>query len=152
MRFASVAIGFALLACAAAQAQAQQQRTPELDSIAVATLEREWLSAAHDSTTLNRVLASDFRHPLATGQIITKAQHIGWAASHPLANGQSSRFNRLDVSVFGNAAVADGSVVTTDRSGHEVARNVFSDVFVCRAGRWQAVHAQETEVVRRAAR
>jgi hypothetical protein len=120
-----------------------QQRSPGRDSAAVIALEHEWLNGLHDAAVLNRVLASDFRH-VTGGQVITKAQHIEWAVSHPASAGQSARFGRLDVRLFDNTAIADGTVLSTDRSGHPVGQSAFTDVFVYRNDRWRAVHAQET--------
>jgi hypothetical protein len=108
-------------------------------------VEHDWLSGVHDSTTLARVLAPDFRHLLPTGQVITKAENIAWAVSNPAPKDQSSRFERLGVGLFGNVAVADGVVARRDSSGHVLARSAFTDVFVKRNGRWLAVHAQETD-------
>ena len=53
----------------------------------------------------------------------------------------------LNVRVLGDAAIATGIVVTTDTTGTTLDRAVFTDVFVHRDGRWQAVNAQETLVV-----
>jgi len=40
----------------------------------------------------------------------------------------------------------NGLVVTTNEKGEEVRRTVFTDVFVYRDQRWQAINAQENEV------
>jgi hypothetical protein len=139
--------GIVAMFCSLFSLGAQQQRTPERDSAAVLALEHEWIGT-RDSATLDHLLAPDFLHPVPTGQIITKTEHIRWwVTAHSSPSNFQSRFDQLDVRVFGDAAIADGSVITTDRSGDEVGRNVFSDVFLYRSGRWQAVNAQETNVV-----
>jgi len=130
---------------AAAQSPARAARSAEHDKAAVTTLEHEWL-AARDSATLDRILADDFRHPVMTGDVLSKQEHIAWVTKHPLPSALHSRFAALDVRTFGDAAIASGSVATTDSAGKEVARNVFTDVFMFRHGRWQAVSAQETAV------
>jgi len=40
-------------------------------------------------------------------------------------------------------AVVNGSVIAADGSGKELERTMFTDVFVLRNGRWQAVNGQE---------
>jgi hypothetical protein len=57
------------------------------------------------------------------------------------------RFGCLDVRVLGDAAIASGIVVTTDTTGSLLGHAVFTDVFVHRGGRSQAVTAQETPVL-----
>ena len=147
MNAITLTTGIVAMFCSLSPHRAQQQRTPERDRAAVLALEHEWIDT-RDSATLDDLLAPDFLHPVPTGQIITKAEHIRWwVTAHSTPANFQSRFDRLDVRVFGDAAIADGSVITADRSGHEVGRNVFSDVFVYRSGRWQAVNAQETNVV-----
>jgi hypothetical protein len=59
----------------------------------------------------------------------------------------------MRVRVYGDVGIVNGVVVTTDEKGpsrtggdEEVNRTVFTDVFVWRDGRWQAVNAQENAV------
>jgi hypothetical protein len=40
----------------------------------------------------------------------------------------------------------NGLLIATDENGKELSRWLFTDVFVRRDGRWQAVNAQETPV------
>jgi hypothetical protein len=118
-------------------------RDAEMDRRAVVALESEWLRAEHDRGVLERVLADDFVHPVAQGVFLTKRQHIDWAILHPEATGRKLAFEKLDVRVYGYAAIATGIVDDSDSHGHDIHRTVFTDVFVHRAGRWQAVNAQE---------
>lgn len=143
-RRAAVMACLASAVCLAPSASAQR-RTHYQDSVAVIAVEHEWLSGLHDAHVLDRVLAPDFRHLLATGQVITKAQHISYIAAQPATAGQTLRFDRLDVALFGDAAIADG-IVLKDGPGRSISRSAFTDVFVYRKGRWQAIHAQESEV------
>jgi Domain of unknown function (DUF4440) len=132
----------------AARAQAAQAtRTPagDPDSLAVVALEHAWLTA-QDSTTLARILAPDFQHPIPTGEVLTRAQHIHWRVTHPLPPGIQQRFASLAVRIYGTTAIANGMVVTSDSTGRELRRTLFSDVFVKRDGVWQAVNAQENAV------
>lgn len=120
-------------------------RSVAADSAAIVEIEHEWI-ATRDSTTLDRILAGDFQHPVAAGVILSKTQHIAWAVAHPFGSGPRATFASLTVRVFGDAALATGFVCIPDSTGAEVGRNVFSDMFVRRANRWQAVSAQETAV------
>lgn len=122
-------------------------RPAESDQHAVEALEHQWLAAEHDRTALDTILADDFMHPVSAGVFLTKAQHIGWAVSHPAPPDRRRRFDGLRIRVYGQAAVATGTVVSIDQAGHED-RTVFTDVFVRRNGRWQAVNAQENAVPR----
>lgn len=119
--------------------------TPAQDSAAVAAIEHDWLTNEHDSTTLDRVLAPDFVHALASGQFISKADHIGYAVHHPGSPGEQRRFERLDVRLVAGVAIATGIVATNDDGTRR--RFVFTDIFARRAGRWRAVAAQETMIV-----
>ena len=59
-----------------------QQRSAERGRQTLIDLENEWLNA-NDARTLDRILASDFVHPVFTGDFLTKAQHIDWFTKHP---------------------------------------------------------------------
>ena len=130
---------FLVLLFAPATARAQHA-----DSASVVSVEREWLAALSDSATLERVLAPDFVHQLASGNEIGKRQHIAFVVAHPLPNVRRV-FERLDVRLNGTTAIATG-VVRAEADPPQ--RTVFTDVFVKRNGRWQAVSAQETLIAR----
>ncbi len=119
---------------------AAQRDQDELEAI-----ERQWLAAEHDSAALGRILAEDFLHPVAVGVFLTKAQHIAWAVGHPAPGGRQQRFDQLRIRKYGDVGVVTGLVISTDGEGRED-RTVFTDVFVRRNGRWQAVNAQENAV------
>jgi len=61
---------------------------------------------------------------------------------------RKTRFEQVRVRIYGDTAVVNGVVIASDESGNEVERSVFTDVFVYRDGRWQAVNAQENRVER----
>jgi hypothetical protein len=122
-----------------------QLRSAERDHQTLIDLENEWLNA-NDARTLDRILASDFVHPVFTGDFLTKAQHIDWFTKHPRPANLKPRFERLDIRVYGDFGIANGLVVASDENGKEIGRNVFTDVFNYRNGRWQAINGQETDV------
>ncbi len=117
------------------------------DSSGAASVEQEWLSHEHEPAPLEHILAPDFLHALGSGQFITKAQHIGYVAQHPANPGFRAHFERLDVRIVNGVAVATGIVAARDSAAATTdRRTVFTDVFACRDGRWQAVSAQETPI------
>jgi hypothetical protein len=132
----------------AAPAGAASERSAAGDRQAIIALENQWIDAK-DATTLDRVLADDFMHPVYTGDIINKRQNIDWLMQNPRPMNRHARFARMEVRLFGDIGQAYGAVSVSDDSGKEVSRSVFTDVFVYRDGRWQAVSAQETAVVAR---
>ena len=136
-----LAVAFVVLVLCAHPAAAQTAR----DSTAIVAIEHQWLGS-HDSLTLDHILAPDFQHPVSAGVVLDKASHIAWMVAHPAPPTLHPRFASLNVRIYGDAAVATGIVATTDQSGREVSRNMFTDVFVRRHGRWQAVNAEETPV------
>ena len=109
-------------------------------------IEQKWLNAetGNDPDTLQTILADDFIHVLPDG-FITKKEHIDFRRSHPSRH-DDKRFENLKVRIFGSTAVVTGIVAANpgDGSIHETA---FTDVFVYRDGRWQAVNAQETPMI-----
>lgn len=150
---APTSILFLLLALLVAPETMRAQRTQfaqhaqRADSTSVVAMEREWLVALSDSATLERVLAPDFVHQLASGDEIDRRQHIAFVVAHPLPS-VPRVFERLDVRLYGTTAIATGIVRA---KADPPQRTVFTDVFVKREGRWQAVSAQETPIVARAA-
>ncbi|HEX5387702.1 MAG TPA: nuclear transport factor 2 family protein [Gemmatimonadales bacterium] len=125
-------------------AAAQQAPDTTRDRAELVALEHTWLHA-QDAATLDRILAPDFVHPVASGGFLTKAQHIAWVVGHPRPASTRVGFESLTVRLYGDAAVANGAVMARPVAGRPV-RTVFTDVFVRRGGRWQAVNAQENFV------
>lgn len=129
-----------------AAASSAPHRDPERDRQALVGLENEWLKNEHDAAALERILAPDFVHPVPTGDFLTKAQHIYYSVKYPPPAGLKNRFENLNVRVYGDVGIVNGIVVTGDEHGQDVDRTIFTDVFVYREGRWQAVNAQENRV------
>jgi len=125
----------------------QTARSSEADRKTLLALEDEWLHA-RDAGTLERILADDFVHPVAQGVFLNKAEHIEWYVKHLPPPDRKTRFDQVRVRIYGDTAVVNGMVIANDESGKELDRSVFTDVFVYRDGRWQAVNAQENRVER----
>ncbi len=89
------------------------------------TLENEWLSAEHDAAALDRILATDFVHPVVTGDLLDKAHHIYYSTKYlPPAN-LKQRFDNLRVRLYGDFAIVNGLVLTSDERGKDVDRSIF---------------------------
>ena len=125
---------------------AREPRDTTRDRRAIVALEHAWLQA-RDGVTLARILAPDFVHPVPSGAFLTRAQHIAWVTAHFRPRSTRVAFETLTVRLYGRMAVANGTVIAhpADRPAQ---RTVFTDVLVYRAGRWQAVNAQENVVAR----
>jgi ketosteroid isomerase-like protein len=111
-------------------------------------MEREWVDAAQkkDADTLNRILADDWVGQGPTGTV-TKAQALAELKSGE-SKLESITFGDMKVRVFEDTAVVAGtddeksSYKGKDTSGHYT----WTDVFVKRQGKWQAVASQSTRV------
>src|SRR5439155_23679592 len=114
-----------------------QHRSVACDREALVALEKKCLRSEHRATEHDSILASDFLHPVGTGDLLDKAQHIHFSSTHlPPANLQN-HFDGLKVRLYGDVGIVNGLVVTTNDKGEEVRRTVFTDVFVYRNQRWQ---------------
>jgi hypothetical protein len=138
-----ICLGLAIMWGAAAHGQT---RTTDTDREALIALENDWLKNEHNAAALEHILASDFLHPIVTGDVLTKAQHIQFSSKHAPPLDLTNHFEGLRVGLYGDVGIVNGLVVSTDRQGHEVNKTVFTDVLVYRDGRWQAVNAQENAV------
>ena len=130
----------------ASSASADEKRTRNSDREALIALENEWLKNEHNAAELEHILAADFLHPVVTGDVLNKAQHIRFSSTHLPAPDLTKHFEGLQVRVYGDVGVVNGLVVTTNKDGNTAGKTVFTDVFVYRDGRWQAINAQENAV------
>jgi hypothetical protein len=133
---------FAALAVCTASASAH---TLDRERGAIEALEQRWLTHLTDPAALNAILADDFRHPVAGGITLNKAQQIAWARRQRASSPRQAHFEELNVRLYGGTAIAHGVVAARDARGRPK-RTRFTDVFVFRRGRWQAVRAEERPV------
>lgn len=138
------------------------QPAGERGAAAVMRVEQDWLNALNrrDVGTLARILATEFIDSDFQGEAITRSEYLAYYA-RPLAGRRpavSQRFEdtRVRFLASGEVAIVTGVVVTSAGSpakgsssagaSHEasVRHSRFTDVFVWRDGRWQAVSGQET--------
>jgi Domain of unknown function (DUF4440) len=137
------------------------------NAAAVMAVEHAWLAALqrHDVTSLGRILGREFIDSDFLGNAITRRQYLGYFA-HPLAPAAPApeqRFEdtRVRFLAGGEVAIVTGVVVTrvarSSNTGSGAASRVtaslgsrelrhsrFTDVFIWRDARWQAVSGQET--------
>ncbi|HYL06020.1 MAG TPA: nuclear transport factor 2 family protein [Thermoanaerobaculia bacterium] len=111
---------------------------------ALLQVEDEWLRA-RDAATLERILGDEFVHPVPQGYFLSKAEHIAWFVTQLPPAGRAQRFEQLRTRIYGTVGIVTGEVVASE-AGSQVQRTLFTDVFVWRDGRWQAVNSQENAV------
>jgi ketosteroid isomerase-like protein len=162
----SAAVVVAALACSSAPVSARPAASAR-EAAAVKAVEHEWLTALqrHDVRTLARILGREFIDSDYLGSAITRKEYLSYFA-RPLAHAEPAleqRFEDVEVRFLagGEVAIVTGVVVTrparspsaASRAASKVAepldsRDVrhsrFTDVFVWRDARWQAVSGQET--------
>jgi hypothetical protein len=127
-------------------AAGDETRNSNRDRDALVALENDWLKNEHNAAELEHILAADFLHPVVTGDVLTKEQHIKFSSTHLPPPDLTKHFEGLQVRVYGDVGIVNGLVVTTNKDGNLVGKTVFTDVFVYRDGRWQAINAQENAV------
>lgn len=106
-------------------------------------LEGTWFAAraAHDVAALDRLLAPEFVNVMVNGHLRDKQTVLDRARRHAPAP-RHQRLKGLAVQRYGAVAVVSGLKLTR----HSTLR--FTDIFVWRDNRWQAVRAQETAMRR----
>ena len=117
--------------------------SPSLED-AIKKLEQRWLDAliARDQATVADILAPEFQDTMIDGKIHNRDQALA-AVLDTTRPALTRFFGRLEVKVYeGRFAVAHGLTVVNGENIHE-AHIVFTDVFLLRNGKWQAVAAQE---------
>ena len=146
MRYIRYIVAAATVVFCALPVIGDQKRTSNGDRDALIALENDWLKNEHNAAELEHILGTDFLHPVVTGDVLTKAQHIQFSSTHLPAPDLTKHFEDLQVRVYGDVGIVNGSVVATNKNGNIAAKTVFTDVFVYRDGRWQAINAQENAV------
>ena len=130
----------------------------ERTAAALMKVEHEWLDALHrrDVRTLQRILAAEFIDNYYLGQEVTRSKYLAYFAqplTHP-APAVSQHFEDTKVRFLANGyvAIVTGVVITeavrstapSVSGANSIHHSRFTDVFVWRDSRWQAVTAQET--------
>ena len=111
-------------------------------------MERDWTQAAlkKDTATLDRILADDWVAIGFQGTTTTKTQAIAELKSGVSA-AQTEELGDMKVRIFGTTAIVTGSDTekSTYKGKDSSGKYVWTDVFIERNGRWQAVASQSTK-------
>ena len=112
---------------------------------AVRAAEERWvhLLETRDAAGLACLLAPDFTDSNWAGQRIPRAQVL---AALPHRPDNFLTLSDVEVMLHGDIAIVHGLNRQTDAAGKPAGAVRFTDVFLYRDGRWQAVSAQETPV------
>ena len=142
-----MASAYLLLAATALFGQAKSEKN-SVEKVLI-QMEHEWSEAdVHkDAAALNRILAEDWTGIDFEGAVLSKAQALRGIRSDS-ASLESTVLRDMKVRVYGNTAIVTGSDTEKgeyhgqDSSG----KYLWTDVFVRRNGRWQAVSSQSTKL------
>jgi len=101
-----------------------------------------------DREYINRVLADDWSVTDAAGRVLNKRQVMREAFETEDRQIESLQIDDLQVRVFGRCAVVTGRTRAGGRyKGNSMSVTLrFTDVFMRRAGRWQVVASQATQL------
>lgn len=113
------------------------------DSKELLSLEQRWLNAGiqRDIPALKEILADDFVDVTYNGGLRDKEDHLKSSLA-PSKTHQA--LEELKVRFYGDTGIVTGVDHGTAADGSTAYKIRFTDVFVKRAGHWQAVSAQET--------
>jgi hypothetical protein len=113
------------------------------DGSALVHIEQTWASTLEkkDDATLGCLLAEEFQDVDPQGNISDRATTLAKAADHRPTHNELSE---LTPRVYGDFGYIRGLATATDAQGKIMARVRFTDVYVYRDGRWQAVAGQES--------
>ena len=113
----------------------------------ILAIEDQWATAIErqDAAAFERLAAEDFRSMEEDGRLVNRAQYLA-ARSHNPENVESAVQDQIEVRQYGDAAIATGrSIIHGTRAGAPfIHRFRWTDVYVRRGGRWQAVSGQLT--------
>jgi ketosteroid isomerase-like protein len=135
-------IFFSLACCSvthAAPCPAGQPKTPD----ALSQTERTWASALEqrDTAALGCILAEEFQDTDPEGAIFDRSATLSKAATHRPVHHE---LQDLNAHVYGDFGYIRGLATAADAQGKIVARVRFTDIYVYRDQRWQAVAAHES--------
>lgn len=145
----SVGVFLLISACCGLGYGQATKSTASADADALKQLERGWSEAQKsvDIDKLNQIIADDWAGIGSDGSRETKRQLLADVKSG--ANKlESFEIGPMDVKMLGNIAVVQGS--DTEKSSNKgkdtSGKWAWTDVFVKRGGKWQAVRSQSAKV------
>ncbi len=113
------------------------------DESTLLQLEQTWAKALerHDAEMVGCLVADEFQDAGVDGTVRDRAHML---AQIPQRGPNRNHLEDMHAHVYGDFAYVRGINQVTDPSGKPLARVRFTDVFVYRDSRWQAVAGQET--------
>jgi hypothetical protein len=113
------------------------------DRQALAQLEQSWARALeiHDAEAVGCILADEFQDADPNGKLHDRAETL---AQVPHRRAGRNILSELDPHVFGDFGYIRGLATLVDGQGKTLARVRFTDIYVYRDQRWQAVAGQES--------
>jgi ketosteroid isomerase-like protein len=119
------------------------------DEQALLQLEQTWAKALeqHDTAAVACLLADEFQDADVDGKVHDRSEAL---SRIPQRRPSSNHLEDMHARIYGDAAFLRGLNQVTDPSGKVLARVRFTDIFIYRDGRWQAVAGHETLVSERA--
>ena len=136
-------LAFSYLACCplthAAPCPAGQLKTADT----LAQIEHAWASALEqrDTAALGCILGEEFQDTDPEGALFDRAATLTKAANHRPVHHE---LQDLNAHVYGDFGYIRGLATAVDAQGKVQARVRFTDIYVYRDGRWQAVAAHES--------
>jgi len=134
-----VILSFAVVSAFAADCPKNQPKT----EAALIEAEQNWAAALNrkDSTAVACLLADEFEDADVDGSLHTRSQTLEHIPNKKPGTNQLSEMRAY---VEGNLGFTRGLATLTDPYGKVVARVRFTDVYIYRDGRWQALVGQES--------
>ena len=133
-------------------AVAQENSATQSDSAAVCQLVNDWAIAlkTNDAKILERIMADDFVTTNVDGSVNSKEQEIAPFRSPGLQFDTASLQN-VSITLYGTTAIVRGTGLFTGKSkwGTFSSRERFTDVFLKRNGRWQAISSHSSTLRRK---
>ena len=138
-----------LLVAGSSLAFAQAPKADASVEKTIIQIERDWTQAGlkKDVAAMDKIIADDWVATDFLGKTVNKAQALADLKSGDSTT-QSITLGDMKVRVFGNTAVVTGSDTekSTYKSKDSSGKYFWTDVFVNRNGKWQAVASQSTKV------
>jgi ketosteroid isomerase-like protein len=109
-------------------------------------LGKAWVEG--DRSFIEQILADDWSVTDLTGRVLTKAEVLEEAFGSKDRNVVSMKIDEISVRLFADWAIVTGRTQAAGEHGGEAAEVTlrFTDVFVYRNGKWQAVVSQATSI------
>ena len=113
------------------------------DGNALIKLEQTWAEAleVHDADAVGCILAEEFQDADPEGKLHTRAETLGQI---PHRRPGKNILSELDPHVYGDFGYIRGLATLVDGQGKVKARVRFTDIYLYREQRWQAVAGQES--------